>query len=323
MQKKTKRIGVLASGGDSPGMNAAIRAVVQAADEEDIEVFGIRYGFRGLMEGLIIRLDGSMVKNIAHEGGTIIKTSRSKAFMMEEGMNRAVTMSLAYEFDGIITIGGDGTMRGAADLCRRGIRCITLPGTIDNDLAYTDYTIGFDTAVAGVVEELSRIRDTMESHDRIGVVEVMGNKCGDIALFSALASSSEYVLVPEVPFDMEVIAAELTRKAFKGQFASMIVLSEGAGKAAEIADFLAESTRLEVKSVTLGYTQRGGSPTARDRNVASHLGAQAVKLLALGIGNRAVGIKGERVVDIDIMEALQAPKEFRKDLYDLAYTLAR
>lgn len=323
MDKRIKRIGVLASGGDTPGMNAATRAIVKVAEEEGIEVFGIMYGFRGLMEGRTMLLDGERVSNIGHKGGTILKTSRSLEFMQTEGQLKAVAMAQAAGIGGIITIGGDGTMRGAAALSLHGVPTTTLPGTIDNDLAYTDYTIGFDTAVNGVIIELIKVRDTMVSHDRIGVVEVMGNKCGDIALYAGLAGAMDYILLPEVPFDLDEICNDLSRKSLKGEFSAMIVVSEGIGKGEDVARYIRERTHLDTKSVVLGHTQRGGSPTARDRNIAAQMGAHAVRLLVKGIGNRAVGIKGEKIVDMDIMEALDEPKVFRKDLYDLACTLVR
>jgi 6-phosphofructokinase 1 len=323
MKKKIKRIGTLASGGDTPGMNAATRAIVKVAEREDIEVFGIQHGFRGLVEGRIMHLDGERVYNIGHKGGTILKTSRYKEFMQDEGQIKAVAMARAYDLDGLITIGGDGTMRGAASLCALGLPTITLPGTIDNDLAYTDYTIGFDTAVNGVISEIIKVRDTMVSHDRIGIVEVMGNKCGDIALYAGLAGAMDYILLPEKPFDIDAICSELTKKSLKGQYTSMIIIAEGVGKGEDIAQYIREHTHLDIKSVVLGYTQRGGSPTARDRSIAARLGERAVKLLANGTGNRAVGIRGEEIVDMDIMEALEAPKVFRDDLYELAYTLTR
>ncbi len=322
-EKRIKRIGVLASGGDTPGMNAAIRAVVKVAEEEEIEVFGILYGFRGLIEGHVKELDGDMVRNIGHKGGTILKTSRCKEFMEEAGQLKAVAMARAYDLDGVVTIGGDGTMRGAAALCEWNVPTITLPGTIDNDLAYTDYTIGFDTAVSGVINEIIKVRDTMVSHDRIGIVEVMGNKCGDIALHAGLAGAMDYILLPEMPFDIEKICTELSKKNLKGQRTNMIIVAEGAGKGEEFSAIIRERTGLEVKSVVLGYTQRGGSPTARDRILAARLGEHAVRLLAKGVSNRAVGIRGEKVVDMDILEALEAPKVFRTDLYDLACTLTK
>ena len=321
--KKIKRIGVLASGGDTPGMNAATRAIVKVAEREDIDVLGIQYGFRGLIEGLLMPLVGEQVRNISHKGGTILKTSRCPRFKTEEGMEKGVQICRAYDLDGVITIGGDGTMRGAAALSERGIPTITLPGTIDNDLPYTDFSIGFDTAVNGVISEIIKVRDTMVSHDRIGILEVMGNKCGDIALYAGLAGAMDYIILPEREFDIGAICSELTKKSLKGQHTNMIIIAEGAGNGRDLAMEIHKQTNLEVKSVVLGYTQRGGSPTAKDRILAARLGAHAVMLLSQGIGNRAVGVKGEQVVDMDIMEALETPIVFCDDLFDLAYTLTR
>ncbi|MBQ6692706.1 MAG: 6-phosphofructokinase [Clostridia bacterium] len=318
-----RRIGVLSSGGDTPGMNAAIRAIVMVAEENGIETYGIRGGFRGMINGDIVHLDPSVVRTIAHKGGTILKTSRCPEFVEKEGQERAVQMAQAYDLDGVVTIGGDGTMRGAAALCALNIPTITLPGTIDNDLSYTDYTIGFDTAVSGVINEIIKIRDTMVSHDRIGVVEVMGNRCGDIALHAGLAGSMDYIILPEMEYDIDVMCAELKKKALKGHPTSMIVVAEGAAHGNEMAKYINSRTGLDTKSVVLGYTQRGGSPTARDRILAARLGQHAVRLLTSGVSNRAVGVRGDVVVDMDIMEALEKPKVFNRELYDLACTLVR
>ena len=212
-----KRIGVLSSGGDTPGMNAAIRAVVKVAAEYGIEVFGIRHGYRGLIEGDMRELTTDEVRNIAHKGGTILKTARCKEFMVEEGQRRALLTAQAFDLEGIIAIGGDGTMHGAGALSKMGIPTITLPGTIDNDLAYTDFSIGFDTAVNGVLTELIKVRDTMVSHDRIGIVEVMGNKCGDIALHAGVAGSADFILLPEMEFDIDVICDQLIKNNIRNR----------------------------------------------------------------------------------------------------------
>lgn len=317
-----KRIGVLSSGGDTPGMNAAVRAVVKTAAHIGMDVIGIRYGYRGLMEGDLIPLELDMVRNISHKGGTILKTARSKMFMTEEGMKMALGIVDAYELEGIICIGGDGTMRGAAELASNGVHTICLPGTIDNDLAYTDFTIGFDTAVNGVVGEMIKVRDTMISHDRIGVVEVMGNKSGDIALHAGLASGCDYIIVPEMEFDMDDICRQMEKARLRGKYTSMIIIAEGAGKGDEIARYIFNRTGFEAKSVVLGYTQRGGSPTASDRVLAARLGQRAVSLLFEGQSNRAVGVRNEEIVDMDIYDALGADKFFDKALYQLAAILS-
>lgn len=317
-----KRIGILSSGGDTPGMNAAIRSCVKVAHHLDMDTFGIEHGFRGMIEGWIRELDHREVDDIIYKGGTILKTSRCKEFMTEAGQQKAVEMAQAYELEGVIVIGGDGSMKGAAELSNRGVRTICLPGTIDNDLAYTDFTIGFDTAVSGVVEEIYKVKDTMESHDRIGVVEVMGNKCGDIALHAGLAGGCDFILTPEHKIDLEAIKKQLVKNDMRNHKSSMIVVAEGAAKGEEIAQYLRQNTQLEVKSVVLGYTQRGGNPTARDRILASRLAQRAVELLHEGVTDRTVGIRKEEVVDMDIQQALAMPMEFDEKLYELCSILA-
>lgn len=318
-----KRIGVLSSGGDTPGTNAAIRAVVKMAQHLDMDVMGIRYGFCGLISGDIQRMDEEQVQDIAHQGGTILKTSRCKEFLTEEGQKKAAKVAEAFELEGIILIGGDGTLRGAADLSRLGIPTIALPGTIDNDLAYTDFTIGFDTAVNGAIEEMGKIKDTMLSHDRIGVVEVMGNNSGDIALYTGLAGSFDYIIIPELECDLDDLCDKVTKNALRGRLTSMIVVAEGAGKGSEIAKHIQSKTGFVTKSVVLGYTQRGGSPSAGDRILASRLGMYAVELLAKGVGNKAVGIRDNKIVDIDIQQAIQMKKPFNRRLYELAMILSK
>lgn len=317
-----RRIGVLSSGGDTPGMNAAIRAVVQTGLALEMEVYGIRHGFRGLLEGDIHLLTSEEVRNINYKGGTILKTSRCKEFETEAGQKKAVEMIAAYELDGIVVIGGDGSMRGAAALCGHGVPTITLPGTIDNDLAYTDFTIGFDTAVNGVIEEIVRIRDTMVSHDRIGVVEVMGNHCGDIALYAGLAGSMDFIIGPEVGYDLGFICDRIMKNRLKGILTSMVIVAEGAAKAGELAKAIHQQLGVEVKPVVLGYTQRGGNPTAGDRVLAARLGSHAVRLLQAGKSNLAVGIRGNQIVSMDIMQAVETEKVFDEELYMLANLLS-
>jgi 6-phosphofructokinase 1 len=316
-----RKIGVLSSGGDTPGMNAAVRAVVKTAAHYDLDVMGIRYGYKGLMDGDLFELDPDIVRTIAHKGGTILKTARSKEFMTEEGMRKALNDVDAYDLDGIVCIGGDGTMKGAADLTRNGVSTICLPGTIDNDLAYTDFTIGFDTAINGVITEMIKVRDTMISHDRIGVVEVMGNKCGDIALHAGLASSCDYIIVPEIECDLNDMCRQLEKARLRGKMTCMIIVAEGVTKGESVAQYIRDKTGFEAKSSVLGYTQRGGSPTASDRILASRLGQAAVDLLYYGKSNRAVGIRNEEIVDMDIQEALESVKLFDAKLYNLANIL--
>ena len=286
-----------------------------------MDVYGIRHGFRGLIEGDIHLLSSMDVRNINYKGGTILKTSRCKEFETEAGMQKAIAMISAYELEGIVVIGGDGSMRGAAALCERGVPTITLPGTIDNDLAYTDFTIGFDTAVNGVIEEIVRIRDTMVSHDRIGVVEVMGNQCGDIALYAGLAGSMDFIIVPEVGYDLAFICDRIMKNRLKGILTSMVIVAEGAAKGEELAKAIHEKLGIEVKPVVLGYTQRGGNPTMHDRILAARLGSHAVRLLQAGKSNLAVGVRGNQIVSMDIMQAVETEKVFDEELYMLANLL--
>jgi len=316
------RIGVLTSGGDTPGMNAAIRAVVKAARVNNINVMGITKGYSGLIEGRVAEMHRSDVNDIVGDGGTILKTARSKEFKTEEGQAKALQVLKAFDIDGLVVIGGDGSYKGAKALWDKGFPTIGLPGTIDNDLAYTDYTIGFNTAVSGVVGEIRKIRDTMESHERIGVIEVMGNKCGDIALFSGIAGGAEHILVPEVPFDIDSICDHLVHDRIRSKFTSIIMISEGAGKGESLANYIHAKTSLDVKAIVLGYIQRGGTPTADDRVLASRLGVRAVQLLMEGSYGRVVGVRDNKVVDDDIAEALAMKPKFDRKLYDMSETLS-
>jgi 6-phosphofructokinase 1 len=316
------RIGVLTSGGDTPGMNAAIRAVVKAARVNNISVMGITKGYSGLIEGRVAEMHRSDVNDIVGDGGTILKTARSKEFVTEEGQQKALQVLKAFDIDGLVIIGGDGSYKGAKALWEKGFPTIGLPGTIDNDLAYTDYTIGFNTAVSGVVGEIRKIRDTMESHERIGVIEVMGNKCGDIALFSGIAGGAEHILVPEVPFDLDKICDHLVHDRIRGKFTSIIMISEGAGKGESLANYIHAKTGLDVKAIVLGYIQRGGTPTADDRVLASRLGMRAVELLIEGKAGRVVGVRDNKVVDDDIGDALAMKPKFDNKLYDMSSTLS-
>ncbi|MBE5781327.1 MAG: 6-phosphofructokinase [Clostridiales bacterium] len=317
-----RRIGVLSSGGDTPGMNAAIRAVVKTATHLNMEVMGIEYGFRGLIQGRIRQLTPENVEKIIYKGGTILKTCRCPEFQTEEGQLQAVKVCEAFDIEGIVVIGGDGSMRGAGALSARGVNTVTLPGTIDNDLAYTDFTIGFDTAVNGVIEEMNKVNDTMVSHDRIGVVEVMGRNCGDIALYSAMAAGANFLMIPEAPFDLDQICAELVKRRLKGQFSSMIVVAEGAASASDVAAYIREKTGYDTKATVLGHTQRGGNPSQSDRILASRLAEAAVRLLYKGVSNRVVGLRSNQVVDMDIEEALKCKKELDVNIYKLCQILA-
>ena len=303
-------------------MNAAIRAVVRIADYHGMEVYGVSRGYNGLINGQIEKMTPRSVADIIQRGGTILKTARCEEFKTEEGRAKAVEQIQKYGIEGVIVCGGDGSFRGAQLLSRLGIPTVGLPGTIDNDLAYTEYTLGFDTAVNTAVSAINNIRDTMTSHERVSVVEVMGRRCGDIALYAGIAGGAEVIMVPEIPISIDYICQRLLAGKERGKLSSIIVLAEGAGHGEEISELVEKGTGLETRPVVLGHVQRGGTPTCRDRILASRMSAHAVKLLGKGIGNRLVGVKGEKIFDMDIDEALAQKRTFSKELYDLAIELA-
>ncbi|MCT4593706.1 MAG: 6-phosphofructokinase [Anaeromicrobium sp.] len=317
-----KKIGVLTSGGDSPGMNAAVRAVVRAGIYNGLEVVGIKRGYAGLINGEIQNMDLSSVADIIHRGGTILRSARCLEMKEEEGFKKALNVIGIFGIEGIVVIGGDGSMRGAEKLSKAGIATMGLPGTIDNDLAYTDYTIGFKTAVNTVLGAISNIRDTSASHDRVSIIEVMGRHCGDIALYSGIAGGAESIIVPEVKFSIEEICKRLIQSKNRGKRHSIIMLAEGIGNAYEITKDIQEKSGLEARLTTLGHLQRGGSPVAYDRILASRMGERAVKLLMEGKKSRAIGITGTEICDQDISEALSMKKEMNMELYELAKVLS-
>ena len=318
-----KKIGVLTSGGDTPGMNSAIRAVFKEADARGMDVMGIFHGYKGLIEGRIRQLTHEDVANVMHKGGTVLRTARSSEFMQDGGFEKALNMLRAYDIDGLIIIGGDGSYRGAKKLYENGIMTIGLPGTIDNDMGYTDFTIGFTTAVNTITDEIYKIRDTMRAHDRVGVVEVMGRNCGDIALWSGVAGGADMIIVPEVPVDWEDCAKQLVKNKLRGQLTSIVIIAEGAGRAEDFARFVNEHTDVEAKAIVPGYIQRGGNPTAFDRVLAARLGQRAVEMLADDIGGRAVGIKDNKIIDVSIEEAVEMPDRFDEKLFRFNSVLAR
>lgn len=318
-----KKIGVLTSGGDTPGMNSAIRAVFKEADARGMDVMGIFHGYKGLIEGRIRQLTHEDVANVMHKGGTVLRTARSSEFMQDGGFEKALNMLHAYDIDGLIIIGGDGSYRGAKKLYENGIMTIGLPGTIDNDMGYTDFTIGFTTAVNTITDEIYKIRDTMRAHDRVGVVEVMGRNCGDIALWSGVAGGADMIIVPEVSVDWEDCAKQLVKNKLRGQLTSIVIIAEGAGRAEDFARFVNEHTDVEAKAIVPGYIQRGGNPTAFDRVLAARLGQRAVELLADDIGGRAVGIKDNKIIDVSIEEAVEMPDRFDEKLFRFNSVLAR
>ena len=300
-----KRIGVLTSGGDAPGMNACVRAVIRTALYHGVECYGIRRGYNGLINGDIIKLDEKSVGHIINRGGTILNTARSKEFMTEEGQKRAVSTCKFLGLDSIITIGGDGTFRGAVALSRHGINVVAIPATIDNDLCCTNYSIGFDTAANTAIECIDKLRDTMQSHERCSVVEVMGRNAGYLAMYVGLAVGATAVLVPEEPIDFEEDVIEKIRRARLNGFTHyMIVVAEGAGSAAEIATRIKNAIDLDPRVTVLGHIQRGGSPTGRDRVNATKMGYLAVELLLQGKTNRVVCTQNGSFTDVDIEEGL-------------------
>lgn len=308
-EKKIKRIGVLTSGGDAPGMNAAVRSVVRSALSQGIEVIGIRHGWNGLITGDVVELNEKSVAHIVNRGGTILYTARSEEFRTEAGQMKAVGICKLLGIDGVVAIGGDGTFRGALDLSRHGVSVVGIPATIDNDIACTNYTIGFDTAANTAVECIDRLRDTMQSHERCSVVEVMGRNAGHLALYVSLAVGATAVLVPENANDFETEVVEKIRSArIKGFTHYMIVVAEGAGNAVDVANRIREEMMLDPRVTVLGHIQRGGSPTARDRVTATRMGYRAVKILAEGGTNRVVTIQNSVMCDMDIEEALKSRK---------------
>ena len=312
-----KRIGVLTSGGDAPGMNAAIRAVVRTAIYKGMTVVGINRGYNGLLNRDVYEMDVRSVSSIIQRGGTKLFSARCMRFKEEEGVLEGVQACHDLGIEGLVVIGGDGSYRGAGDLSRHGIPTIGLPGTIDNDISSTDFTIGYDTAMNTVVELVDKLRDTSHSHDRCSVVEVMGRGAGYIAVNTGVACGAVEVLCPEKPYDLNEIIAkmEASRKVGKQNF--IIIVAEGVGHSVEIAETIQKETGIESRATILGHVQRGGSPTVRDRVLASQMGNYAVNLLEQGIGNRVVGIRGTKLVDYDIQEALKMQKPFDDDIYEL------
>lgn len=317
-----KRIGVLTSGGDAPGMNAAIRAVVRVAIYNGIKVSGIRRGYQGLLEADIVDMDISSVGDIIHRGGTKLLSARCKEFIQPDSQKRAVEILKMFGIDGLIVIGGDGSFQGAKKLSELGFPTMGIPGTIDNDLAYTDFTIGFDTALRTVVSSIGNLRDTSSSHNRVNVIEVMGRHCGDIALYAGLAGGAESIIIPEIEHSVDEISKKILQGRQRGKLHSIILLAEGVGKPYELAEELEKKTGAEVRVSVIGYLQRGGTPTANDRILASRLGARAVELLMDGKSGRALGVKGGEVIDLDIIEALSQTKGVDREAYELAKILS-
>ena len=323
MEKKMKRIGVLTSGGDSPGMNAAVRAVVRTAIACGMQCIGIRRGWQGLITSDFVPLDAASVGHILSRGGTILYTARSEDFMTEKGRLKAVSTCKMLGLDGIVAIGGDGTFRGALALSRLGIPVVGVPATIDNDIGCTNYTIGFDTACNTAIDCIDKLRDTMQSHERCSVVEVMGRNAGFLALYVGIAVGATAVLVPEREFDLERDVVERIRNArLAGATHFMIVVAEGVGSAVEIGKQIHEAIGIEPRVTVLGHIQRGGSPNARDRETATRMGYFAVKALDGGRTNCIIGTRGGDIVETPIEEALEMKKHLQMDRYEVLETVS-
>ena len=318
-----KSIAVLTSGGDAPGMNAAVRAVVRAGINKGMKVYGVYRGYNGLLNGDVQEMNLRSVSDIIGNGGTMLCTARSDEYPKPEGVKKAADFCRSLGISGVVVIGGDGSFRGARLLTNAGINCIGVPGTIDNDIACSEYTVGFDTAMNTAIQMVDRIRDTAQSHDRCSVVEVMGRRCGDIALQTGIATGATAILVPEVEYNIErdVIARIVnTQKTGKKHF--IIVVAEGVGGVEDLAKYIEQRLGIETRATVLGHVQRGGSPTLRDRVVASVMGTKAVELLDKNIGNRVVVMKNGQIVYLDINEALDMERVFDENLYKVAMSIS-
>ncbi|KAA8998580.1 6-phosphofructokinase [Affinibrenneria salicis] len=317
-----KKIGVLTSGGDAPGMNAAIRGVVRAALTEGLEVFGIYDGYLGLYENRMVQLDRASVSDMINRGGTFLGSARFPEFREEEVRQVAIENMKKQELDALVVIGGDGSYMGAKRLTEMGFPCIGLPGTIDNDVAGTDYTIGYFTALETVVEAIDRLRDTSSSHQRISIVEVMGRNCGDLTLAAAIAGGCEFIVLPEVEFKKEELVYEIRAGIAKGKKHAIVAITEHICNVGELAHYIEKETGRETRATVLGHIQRGGSPVAYDRILASRMGAYAIELLQQGYGGRCVGIQNEKLVHHDIIDAIENMKRpFKGDWLETAKRL--
>jgi len=317
-----KTIAVLTSGGDAPGMNAAIRAVVRMAIYKGIRVMGIQRGYSGLINGEIIDMDRHSVSDIVHRGGTILRTARCEEFRTEAGRKKAVNVLRVFGIDGLVVIGGDGSFAGAQLLSEMGIATVGIPGTIDNDLSYSEYSIGFDTALNTVLEAINKIRDTSSSHERISIVEVMGRNCGDIALYAGIGGGAEKVIIPEKGYEIDELCKTIFEGKLRGKMHNLILLAEGVGGANELAKQVEEITGIESRATILGHIQRGGSPSAFDRMLASKMGVAAVEVLIEGRSGRVIGMRDGKIMDEDIDTALEIPRKFNEKLYDISKILS-
>lgn len=317
-----KTIAMLTSGGDAPGMNAAIRAIARSAFAKGMRVKGIRYGYDGLMNGDIYEMNVSSVADIIQKGGTILGSARSMEFKTEKGQEKAVSILREFGIEGLVVLGGDGSFKGANALHKRGIKTVGIPCTIDNDMGYTEYTIGFHTAVETVIESIGKLRDTSNSHSRANIIEVMGRHCGDIALFAGIAGGAESIVVPEHEFSMDDITNKILRGRKRGKRHHIIVLAEGVGEPYEIKKRIEEVTGVETKITILGHVQRGGAPSFTDAKLGCEMGHKAVQLLAEGTSSVAIGVRGREIFAMPITEAVAVPHKFDEALYDMANELS-
>lgn len=328
MGDKKLTIGVLSSGGDAPGMNAAIRAVVRGGLSKNMRVVGIKRGYAGLLARDMMDMNMRSVSDTLHRGGTVLYCARCPEFSTDSGVEQGKRVCEEMGIDGLVVIGGDGSFRGARDLSLKGVPCIGIPGTIDNDISSSEYTIGFDTAVNTCMDMVDKLRDTSQSHDRCTIVEVMGRNCGEIALHAGIACGAVAILVPEVPFSIDEIVSKMCRTLSTGKKHFIIIVAEGVVKrngissVQELAELLEAKTGVEARASVLGHVQRGGVPTARERVLASEMGYRAVELLEQGTGNRVVVCRENRIVDLDILEALEMKRPFNKKLYDIANAIS-
>lgn len=319
-----KKIGVLTSGGDAPGMNAAVRAAVRCGIDKGMEVYGIQRGYEGLLDGEIKKMEWHSVGDILQRGGTILRTARSPRFLEDKWVEHGARILRAFGIEGVIVVGGDGSFRGGVELAKKGITVMGVPGTIDNDLGYTDYTIGFDTAVNTILGLITNIRDTSSSHERTTIIEVMGRNCGDLALHAGLAGGADVILVPEVECDINEICRRVLEGQSTGKAHSLIVMAEGFNMdSTELARTLEEMTSREARTVVPGYIQRGGSPSGRDRLIASVTTEKAVELLYDDADSKAIGVSRGEVITLDLQEAINVKGEFSTSLYDLSNVLGK
>lgn len=316
-----KRVGILTSGGDAPGMNAAVRAVVRAGLYHGLEMFVVYDGYKGLVEGNIVQVDRDFVSDIINKGGTIIRSARLPEFTEVKVREKAIEQLKKFGIEALVCIGGDGTYKGAKALSNMGINCIALPGTIDNDVASSDYTIGFDTALNTIVDAVGKLRDTSSSHQRCSVVEVMGRYCGDLALYSGIASGADLIITSDHPLTRDDIISRLSKMRKEGKRHAIVIITEKLCDVHQLAYDIEQQSGFECRAEVLGRIQRGGSPTARDRILAGRMGVKAIDLLIEGKGGRCVGLRGIDLVDYDIDEALEMPRDTHKNFVEVIFSI--